>query len=510
MRKLMLTLRFAASTSPNLSQALAIASRQNSFKEEGSGKDLRYTVIFTLPEDIEDYRSCWALVRNWKYSSHLLDGVEIPFDEVQELLDCYAEGQRLGAQNWCLGDGIVASELAPLFPCRFIPISEANHLGWFQFGNLNKDRIFIVDKIRLRQRINYYLEKSNARFCPLLDSEEIDRVIRQLPSRIDPRKDEAWEYKQGWVKGRFTTIGVEKKQRYRPAQAAQTPKAAEAEKPRPSLKTKAESKEANREIPVVRYNQIGGLDPVIAQVRESVELPMKMPELFDHLGISPHRGILLYGPPGTGKTLIAKALAHECGAHFIIVNGPELISKWHGETEANLRKIFEEAKAKAPSVILFDEVDALTPDRDNVTLNYEAVAVSQLLSLLDGLVDRGNVVVIGTTNRPQSVDPALKRPGRLDLHLEVGYPDLEGRLAILRIHTAGMPLSSDVNLERLAELTPDFSGADLAALCREAGLVCLREKVSIYPGEETPALQPEEIAELKVSQEHFLQALESK
>ena len=505
MRRLMLTIRFPASVSPHLGQALTLAQAQKTFTEDASSEGLRYSVTFTAPEEVETYRLLWALVRNWKGSQHLLDSVEIPFDSVQETLDCFNEGHRLGTKDWCFGDTAGSVGFAPLFPCRFIPISEANHLGWFQYGSMNRDKVFIVDKIKLRQRINYYLEKSNARFCPLLDGAAIDDIVRQLPGRIDPQKDEEWVYKQGWVKGRFQVIGVEKKQSGTPSLPQY--KAPKKETPEKSAKIDTTYNSAERDIPMVRYHQIGGLDNVISQVRESVELPLKMPQLFTHMGITPHRGILLYGPPGTGKTLIAKALANECKAHFIFVNGPELISKWHGETESNLRKIFEEAKAKAPSVILFDEVDALTPNRDQVTLNYEAVAVSQLLSLMDGLVERGNVVVIGTTNRPQSVDAALKRPGRLDLHLEVGFPDLAGRLEILRIHTAAMPLEEGVDLLRLAQLTPDSSGADLASLCREAGLLCIREKITISMTEGVPDITPEEILELKVRQEHFLQAL---
>ena len=507
MRRLLLTILFPASVSPHLGQALTIAQAQKTFTENNGPEGLRYSVTFAAPEELEPYRLLWAMVRNWKGSQHLLDGVEIPFDSVQETLDCFSEGQRLGNKDWCFGDTAGSVGFAPLFPCRFIPISEANHLGWFQYGSMNREKVFIVDKIKLRQRINYYLEKSNARFCPLLDGAAIDEIVRQLPSRIDPQKDEEWTYKQGWVKGRFQVIGVEKKQ----SGTRTLPSAKPEKKETPDKTVKTEiNQTAERDIPLVRYHQIGGLDSVISQVRESVELPMKMPQLFTHMGITPHRGILLYGPPGTGKTLIAKALANECQAHFIFVNGPELISKWHGETESNLRKIFEEAKAKAPSVILFDEVDALTPNRDQVTLNYEAVAVSQLLSLMDGLVERGNVVVIGTTNRPQSVDAALKRPGRLDLHLEVGYPDLAGRRDILRIHTAAMPLADDVDLLRLAELTPDSSGADLASLCREAGLLCIREKITISMTEGVPDITPEEILELTVRQEHFLQALNNR
>lgn len=513
MRLLMMTILFPASISQNLGEAIALARQEKSYAELQTSDGQRHSVTYSALDSVEPYRSLWALVRNWKGSQHLIDGVEVPYESVQETIDCYIEGVRMSQKNWCWGDATQSAGYTPLFPCRFIPISEVNHLGWFQYGSLNREKIFVVDKIKLRQRIDYYLEKSNARFCPLLDGSLIDDIVRQLPSRIDPQKDDQWIYKQGWVKGRFQIIGVEKRQtgnRPMQPQSAPSPARTASKTEDRSNRTEAEIVMAERDIPLIHYHQIGGLDSVIAQVRENVELPLKMPQLFTHLGITPHRGILLYGPPGTGKTLLAKALANECNAHFIFVNGPELISKWHGETEANLRRIFEEAKAKAPSVILFDEVDALTPDRDQVTLHYEAVAVSQLLSLMDGLVDRGNVIVVGTTNRPQSVDAALKRPGRLDLQLEVGFPDKAGREDILRIHTAGMPLRSDVDLVRLAELTPDFSGAELASLCRDAGLLCIREKITIGSQDLLPDLSDDEIALMTVGQEHFLQALNNR
>ncbi|MCX8196289.1 MAG: CDC48 family AAA ATPase, partial [Acidilobaceae archaeon] len=227
-------------------------------------------------------------------------------------------------------------------------------------------------------------------------------------------------------------------------------------------------------MPKVTYEDIGGLSHVIAKVRELVELPLRYPELFRRLGIEPPKGILLYGPPGTGKTLLAKAVANEVDAHFIAVNGPEIMSKFYGESEQKLREIFKEAEENAPSIIFFDEIDAIAPKREEVTGEVEKRVVAQLLTLMDGLKERGKVIVIGATNRPDAVDPALRRPGRFDREIEVPMPDKQGRLEILQIHTRHMPLADDVDLEKLAEITKGYTGADLAALAREAAMQALR------------------------------------
>ncbi|MCG2874982.1 MAG: AAA family ATPase, partial [Acidilobus sp.] len=227
-------------------------------------------------------------------------------------------------------------------------------------------------------------------------------------------------------------------------------------------------------IPKVTYEDIGGLHEVIAKIRELVELPLRHPELFQRLGIEPPKGILLYGPPGTGKTLLAKALANEIGAYFIAINGPEIMSKFYGESEQRLREIFEEAKKNAPAIIFIDEIDAIAPKRDEVIGEVERRVVAQLLALMDGLEARGQVIVIGATNRPNALDPALRRPGRFDREIEVPMPDKQGRLEILQIHTRHMPLAEDVNLEELAEMTKGYTGADLAALAREAAMHALR------------------------------------
>jgi transitional endoplasmic reticulum ATPase len=227
----------------------------------------------------------------------------------------------------------------------------------------------------------------------------------------------------------------------------------------------------------VSYEDIGGLEREVALVREMVELPLRFPQLFGLLGVDPPRGVLLTGPPGTGKTLIARAVSNEVRAHFIHVNGPEVIHKFYGESEARLRQIFEEAQHNAPSIIFLDEFDALAPKRAKVIGEVEKRVVAQLLALMDGLVERGQVVVIGATNMPELVDAALRRPGRFDREIAIGVPDRAARLRILAIHSRRMPLAADVDLEQLAQITHGYVGADLEVLCKEAGMVALRRLV---------------------------------
>jgi transitional endoplasmic reticulum ATPase len=226
--------------------------------------------------------------------------------------------------------------------------------------------------------------------------------------------------------------------------------------------------------PRVTYEEIGGLKEQIEKLREIVELPLRHPEVFQRLGIEPHKGIMLYGPPGCGKTLIAKALASESEANFFSINGPEIMNKYYGETEARLREIFKEARENSPGIIFIDEIDAIAPKREEAFGDVEKRVVAQLLALMDGLSERGNVIVIGATNRPESVDPALRRPGRFDRELEVGVPNVDGRIEILQIHTRGMPLSDDINLKKLATELHGYTGADIKALCREAAMKALK------------------------------------
>ncbi|MEX2702354.1 MAG: CDC48 family AAA ATPase [Candidatus Baldrarchaeota archaeon] len=267
-----------------------------------------------------------------------------------------------------------------------------------------------------------------------------------------------------------------------------------------------ESAEEAGAIPYVTYEDIGGLHEAIQRIREMVELPLKHPELFKRLGIDPPKGVLLHGPPGCGKTLVARAVANESDAYFIHINGPEIMSKFYGESEKRLREIFEEAKKNAPSIIFIDEIDAIAPKREEVTGEVERRVVAQLLALMDGLESRGQVIVIGATNRPNALDPALRRPGRFDREIEIGVPDRDGRREILQIHTRGMPLAEDVNLDELAERTHGFVGADLAALCREAAMHTLRRILPEINLDE-PEIPPEVLSRLKVTKKDFEEAL---
>ncbi|HSD58902.1 MAG TPA: CDC48 family AAA ATPase [Methanotrichaceae archaeon] len=258
--------------------------------------------------------------------------------------------------------------------------------------------------------------------------------------------------------------------------------------------------------PRVTYEDIGGLSAEIKKVREMIELPMKHPELFERLGVEAPKGVLLYGPPGTGKTLLAKALASETNAHFETLSGPEIMSKYYGESEEKLRQLFKTAEEQAPSIVLIDEIDSIAPKREEVTGEVERRVVAQLLALMDGMEARGKVVVIGATNRPDALDPALRRPGRFDREIEIGVPNRQSRFEVLQIHTRGMPLSKDVNQEKLADVTHGFVGADLAALAREAGMRSLR-RVLPELDLEVESIPADILNKIEVTNDDFLDAL---
>ncbi|HVO77870.1 MAG TPA: AAA family ATPase, partial [Methanomassiliicoccales archaeon] len=259
-------------------------------------------------------------------------------------------------------------------------------------------------------------------------------------------------------------------------------------------------------IPRVTYEDIGGLGDEVKKVREMIELPLRHPELFERLGVEAPKGVLLHGPPGTGKTLLAKAVAGETNANFVSIGGPEIMSKFYGESEERLREIFKQAEENAPTIIFIDEIDSIAPKRDEVSGETERRVVAQLLALMDGLESRGKVVVIGATNRPNALDPAIRRPGRFDREIEINIPNRDGRLEILQIHTRGMPLSKDVVLEKLADLTHGYAGADLSALCKESAMHALRR---ILPEIDLEAEQiPVEVLnKINVTRDDFFDAL---
>ena len=273
----------------------------------------------------------------------------------------------------------------------------------------------------------------------------------------------------------------------------------------------AEKGETLRGVPQVTYEDIGGIRDEIKKVREMIELPLRHPEIFEKLGIEAPKGVLLYGPPGTGKTLLAKAVANESNAHFISISGPEIMSKFYGESEARLREIFKEAREKAPSIIFVDEIDSIAPKREEVTGEVERRVVSQMLSLMDGLEARGKVIVISATNRPNAIDPALRRPGRFDREIEIKVPDKKGRQEILQIHTRNMPLADEeqelpVKIEKISAVSHGYVGADLEYLCKEAAMKCLRRLLPELNLEEEK-IPPETLDKLVVNSDDFKKAL---
>ena len=259
-------------------------------------------------------------------------------------------------------------------------------------------------------------------------------------------------------------------------------------------------------LPKISYESIGGLRDEIQKVREMIELPLKYPELFERLGVEAPKGVLLHGPPGTGKTMLAKAVANETDCEFFTISGPEIMSKFYGESEENLRKIFEEAEKSAPSILFIDEIDSIAPKREDSGGEVERRVVAQLLALMDGLQSRGQVVVIGATNLPNNIDPALRRGGRFDRELEIGIPNRSSRLEILHIHTRGMPLAEDVSLEALSNVTHGFVGADLATLAKEAAMIALREIIPEI-NFESDSIPAEILEKIAITKDHFNQAL---
>jgi transitional endoplasmic reticulum ATPase len=270
--------------------------------------------------------------------------------------------------------------------------------------------------------------------------------------------------------------------------------------------TITEKDEALRGMPQVSYEDIGGLRDEMQKVREMIELPLRHPEIFEKLGIEAPKGVLLFGPPGTGKTLLAKAVASESNSHFISISGPEIMSKFYGESEARLREIFKEARDKAPTIIFIDEIDSIAPKREEVMGEVERRVVSQMLSLMDGLEARGKVIVIAATNRQNALDPALRRPGRFDREIEIKVPDKNGRLEILQIHSRNMPLDPDVDQKKIAAVTHGFVGADLEYLCKEAAMKCLRRLLPDLNLEDEK-LPPETLDKLIITQNDFNQAI---
>jgi transitional endoplasmic reticulum ATPase len=478
---------------------------------EGTNGAARVRVELDLPVDWRILDDFSGFLRGEGRAEYAADGAPLQGEELFDGLRCFLRKQRTGAsaRDWCTPGKLADKQL---FPCKQIHLFDNDHLtdnSWYAFGKMGEDGAFEVDKEAITERLLSDLGPCVR--CPILDLDTTAEIVARLPEKIEPGKDPSWRYKED---GPLKNWAVVKTRGGRQAAeaAAQHEREGLIERLARSVRSSGAGVAAaggiaqgTRNVPATRYEDVGGMRDTIALVREAVELPITHPEIFRKLNIRPHKGILFYGPPGTGKTLLARAVAHESGAHFVAVSGPEILNKYWGQSEARLRSIFNEARTKAPAIVLFDEIDSFASSRDMMSESFEATLVSQLLSLMDGLNDLGRVCVIATTNRPGALDAALRRPGRFDHEIEIGLPDAEARLHILKIHTREMPTAPDLDLGQIAQHTGGYSGADLEALCREAALVCMRRTINLRDLQRRVA--PHQLSALSVTTYDFRTAM---
>jgi transitional endoplasmic reticulum ATPase len=500
---------FPLSPDGPLGRAAAVAAGHPSYRVEGMNGSARVSVELDLPDDWRLLDDFSGLLRGERGAEYAADGTALSDEELFGGLRCFLRKQRSGtpASEWCTPRKLADKQL---FPCKQIHVYDNDHLtdnSWYAFGRMGEDGTFEVDKEAITERVLSDLGPCVR--CPILDLDTTAEIVARLPEKIDPAREADWSYREdgplsGWKVVR-TRDGHEENSPQEEREGLIERLARSVRSSGAGVAAAGGMVPGSRNVPATRYEDVGGMRETIALIREAVELPITHPEIFKKLNIRPHKGILFYGPPGTGKTLLARAVAHESRAHFIAVSGPEILNKFWGQSEARLRSIFNEARAKAPAIVLFDEIDSFASARDMMSESFEATLVSQLLSLMDGLNDLGRVCVIATTNRPGAIDPALRRPGRFDHEIEIGLPDAEARLHILKIHTRDMPTAPDLDLEHIAQHTGSYSGADLEALCREAALVCMRRTINLRDLEKRIA--PHQLSALSVTTYDFRTAI---
>ena len=475
----LLEITFGHSPSPHYARAVGLAQRCAGYRASGAGPNLvhQVTVAASLADEEtwEQLHQLLRLVSGWRSASLKLAGQPVRYSMLLAQLipvrDCYARRQQHGASDaYCSGQRSPGDE-ATYFGCRFVQGVDRSLDGeaygavsWIRFGSLSPRRdSFRVDKSAIYQALEQETRAEACVLCPAFSWRRVRADVDDLPDTIELDAASPFEV-------RYSAINPKRALGIKPKELAD----------QGSLlfgldgTERVEEPPPVRYVPAVRYADIAGQDAALQHIQNVVELPLRQAAYFEALGVEPQQGILLYGPPGNGKTLLAKAVASESKAHFELISGPEILTRWVGQSEENLRRLFARARQLAPSVILIDELDSIAPRRAYVSQQHDVQLLAQLLVLLDGLEARGRVAVVATTNRLEAIDPAVLRPGRFDYHIEVPCPDRVGRLAILRVCLAKMKTRGDLRLEEVAEATVGFSGAELAALCREAGMQAIQ------------------------------------
>jgi len=470
-------------SSSNLAKVLAIARTFEAFTDP-SQKHHPYRLVVG-PDELctrhRDLEQLYMMARSWKGTQLRISGRLGDMSALRKALTVFeCADQRTNAvipENFCQpnhehGWGCKRLTMIQEGLPRYSYEMDRGYGYWFGFGSFNEDStVWHVDKKKLLDALSREASSGHVDMCPYYKPSVVEEHVNALPDSIELGESSSWiirfEEKYDNSTIQKVPIGIKPREVDDHHGGRQSF----------SLSTQ-EDEEAhgrNRNIPAVSFSDIGGVDEMIGLVREVIELPLKHPALFKHLGIAHHKGILLYGPPGCGKTLIAKAIANEIQAHFVSIRGPELFTKWFGQSEENLRAVFDEARQFAPSVIFFDEIDAIAQKRSGEeSIRHESVFVNQLLTLMDGMETYENVCVIASTNRPELLDEAIMRPGRFDYTLEIKRPSLEGCRKIFKIHTREMPLGPSVDTDHITSQMLGFTGAEIAFVAREGAYNCLR------------------------------------
>jgi len=512
-----LTVLFGFSTSKNYSQALKIAAKFSNFEPISDSSNINRIEIDLneLREKSRRLDNLWTLIGGWKSSKLFINDEPVNHNVIRDItntvLKCNEEYYKSvlpdkhcrpynGKEGW----GCKYLNTIYLSGPTYYNYGYKQDTYWYHFGYFSSESIWNIDKIQLKEALEREISLKYIYLCDAFNFDNIESTLSNLPDTIDINSSNNWEivYDELLHNGvlELSPVGIKPKE----------------EKTHSSeLSISLDSDETDninlldRNIPKVTFSDIGGIDDTIETIREVIELPLKRPELFKHLGIKPHKGIILYGPPGCGKTLIAKSIANEVNAHFIAIKGPELLSKWHGQSEENLRNVFAQARSLQPSIIFFDEIDAIAQRRsEEENLRIDSRFVNQMLSLIDGIEVYENVCIIASTNRLELLDEALMRPGRFDYHIEIKKPTKEGCHKIFSICIREMPVAPNFNVRNFSKKLYGLSGAEIAFIAREGAYNCLRRSVNLENLVKTDSDVPIDLEKLTITEPDFIKALD--
>ena len=513
-----LLFKFGRSASRKYKEAIELASQFSGFTEATDADPVN---TIRLPADEwfvkkREFDDLYAQVAHWKGTSVTLGGEEIKphefFWKYHAVIKCANEYETsIDKSRYCCLEDFYEG-----WGCKLLDDLD-RHLSktasyamkyWYRFGDFSSEGVWELDKPLIKDYLEKEADEKNLSYCKRFSLEKAFRIVDGLPDVIDTHGSSSWEieYREDFegTEIRKHPIGIKHRVAGGPRRGGGV-----SAKMKDGVLDLEIAEERTRYIPNVTFDNVGGIEDIIGQIREVIELPLKRPDVYRYLGIEPHKGILFYGEPGTGKTLIAKAIANETNAHFIPVSGPELLSKWYGETESNMRDIFEEARELQPSIVFFDEIDSMTQTRSDAEGSHvDSRIVNQLLTLMDGMESYDNVTVLASTNRPELLDEALLRPGRFDYKIEIKLPDEKGCLQILNIATKKMPLDPGLDLSGLVPDLLGSSGAEIVFVAKEAAMAALRRSADVQRLVQDSADSTFRLDDIVVGMEDFTHALE--